>query len=83
MSRRQQPVRAVAQLRTAAADARDIAAQREAARGPTCATGGIVPSEASELVPKQTPSQQAWLSPLQPADLALAIRAPSRTGVTP
>src|SRR5215831_4821247 len=67
MSRRQQLVRAAAQLHTAVVDARTIASQREAARDPTNAIGGVVPSEVSELTPKRALSQQAWMSPLQPA----------------
>jgi hypothetical protein len=68
MSRRQQLERAAAQLHTAVVDARTVASQREADGDPTCATGGVVPPEASEPMPKQKPSQQAWMSPLQPAE---------------
>jgi hypothetical protein len=68
MSRKQQLVRAAAQLHTAVVDARAIASQREAARDPACATGGIVPSEVSEPMPKPTSSRQVWMSPPQAAD---------------
>jgi hypothetical protein len=68
MSRRQQLVRAAAQLHTAVVDAHAIVSQREAARDPACAAGGVVPSEVSEPMSKQIPSRLAWMSPLQPAD---------------
>jgi SAM-dependent methyltransferase len=68
MSRRQQFARAAAQLHTAVVDARAIASHREAVRDPTCAPGDVVPSEAYEPMPKQTPSQHAWMSLLQPAE---------------
>jgi len=67
MSRRLQLVRTAAQLHSAVADARAIASQREAAKDPTSANRGVVVPEAPEPMPKQAPSQQAWMSRLQPA----------------
>src|SRR5258705_9267956 len=69
MSRRQQLVRAAAQLHTAAADALTIAAQREAASSPINATDADAAwLGTSEPVSGQTPLRRAWISRRRPPE---------------